>query len=282
MMKKIVFIAACMTTCCAVAQDEVQTGQIALLREKLQVIGETLHYMPGNDYTSIQRWAEREKFPIVEVNAEITARALEASENAENSQKEEEKSYWRMMCSRMVSLMDASGSETFLSPLERIGVQSSDTRLRVQAVQTHVRIKGIDSLLFVRKAVDALPVEGKEYSSFRMYESLVKLAESEKDKVPKEKQETLYAFLFGVAETDANPETVAVIDDLFCKEIQGYESSRQRHTMAKRFCNVGNDWVKNKFNPIKESIDKLPEAKRTDMRQRFKQLPALKDVEEAK
>jgi hypothetical protein len=119
--------------------------------------------------------------------------------------------------------------------------------------------------------------ENNGWWRYVVVEAFLQQLESAKSKAPKEKMDAAYAVLIEQAQ-DTNKATEAdQIDQFLCQQLPEYSTSRQRHRMAKRFYNTGNDWVHNTFNPITETIDKLPEAKRTDMRQRFKQLPEPKE-----
>jgi hypothetical protein len=103
-------------------------------------------------------------------------------------------------------------------------------------------------------------------------EAFLQQLESAKSKASKEKMDSAYTVLVEQVQDTVESEEANMIDQFLCQHVPEYQTSRQRHRMAKRFYNTGNDWDRNTFTPTKEAIDKLPEAKRADMRQRFKQL----------
>jgi hypothetical protein len=290
MMKRIVCILACVTACCAVAQNEASSNQVKQIREQLRPIGATLHPVPGSDYEWLQRWAGQTSVQMGMVNAEIGAVALEASENTGKQSNEEKKSYWWMMCARMLSVMTESGDETFLPVLEQIGMTSPDPSLRSQAVKIYTRFKGIDAFTLVKKAVATIPVDDvtemmrpNDNERGKIYSALVEYLSETKQKIPEEQLEPVYAFLIEKVAIEANlPGTGRAMDQFLCEQIPEYKTSRQRHNSIANFTHSANPEIQNMFLPLKTELDKIPEARRTDMRQRFKQLPALKTVEEAK
>ena len=94
--------------------------------------------------------------------------------------------------------------------------------------------------------------------------------------------EPVYAFLLETQETESDiPYAVDAIDQFLAKEIPEYANSRQRRAMIAKQCDKQENWMRDTFTTRRAELDKIPEARRTDMRRRFKQLPELKAAEEA-
>jgi hypothetical protein len=223
------------------------------------------------------------------VYAEIKAAALESSENTGKPPIPNSYYGWQM-CATMLSFMNRSGDETFLPVLEQIGGESPDPDLRERAVKVYIRFKGIDAFGLVKKAVATIPFDGgnremrpNDAARGGIYMAFLECVSKERPNLSAAQLEPVYAFLVekAVVETDL-PGIADIIDKFLVKEIPEYASSRQRHETVRRVCSVRNLLDRDTFIALKTELDKIPEAKRTDMRQRFKQLPALNAVEEAK
>ena len=87
-----------------------------------------------------------------------------------------------------------------------------------------------------------------------------------------ETREKLYALLLEIVQTSDNSEDVHWTDAFLLERLPEYAASKQRATLQ-RYANTGNEWVTNTFNPIKEHFDKIPPKERTDLRDRFPELP---------
>jgi hypothetical protein len=64
------------------------------------------------------------------------------------------------------------------------------------------------------------------------------------------------------------------INQHLLRSIPQYTNSVQRASLV-RFATSGNEWVTNTFHPIKVHFDNIPPKQRTDLRDRFPDLPPL-------
>jgi hypothetical protein len=183
--------------------------------------------------------------------------------------KDPDRGYMSVQAGRMLNLMRESNDPTLLLYLEEKIGSDIDT-VRERSAVAYVTIAGIDSTALMRKLF--LDNRDESWWRYEVIAAFLQQLESAKSKASKKKMDVAYAVLIEQVQ-DTNKATEAdQIDQFLCQQLPEYSTSRQCHRMAKRFYNTGNDWVRNTFNPITEIIDKLPEAKRVDLCQRFKQL----------
>jgi ribosomal 50S subunit-associated protein YjgA (DUF615 family) len=275
--KKIIGMLVFMSACCAAARTETSTNQVAQIRERLIDIAHISHPR-GNAYAGLEKWANYHNIPMGAVYAEIKAAALEASENMGDLEKTNSNYGW-MMCANMLNLMDKSGDETFLPVIEQIGGESLDPSLRSQAVNVYIRFKGIESFALVKKAIVGLPPAAEESTNdknalarIRIYEAFMDGLSETRQKYSGEQMEPVYDFLLAKMRAEPDiPYAVNAIDQFLAKEIPEYANSRQRRDMITAQCNKQDNWMRDTFTARKAELDKIPEAQRTDLSQRFKQ-----------
>ena len=87
-------------------------------------------------------------------------------------------------------------------------------------------------------------------------------------------RENLYTFLLEVVQTsDYHGADCASKADLFLLErVPGYADSKQRAALA-RYVTIGNEFMVDRFKPVKAHFDAIPPSKRIDLRNRFPTLP---------
>ena len=102
---------------------------------------------------------------------------------------------------------------------------------------------------------------------------LEKAAKEEKD-ADGATRENLYTFLLEVVQTsDYHGADCASKADLFLLErVPGYADSKQRAALA-RYVTIGNEFMVDRFKPVKAHFDAIPTSKRVDLRDRFPGLP---------
>ena len=83
--------------------------------------------------------------------------ALEADACLASDKPEASSDIWRIMCARMLALLEESGDRRFLPTIERLALNAHDERNRLDAVRACIGICGFDSLPLVQKAVEAAP-----------------------------------------------------------------------------------------------------------------------------
>ena len=66
-------------------------------------------------------------------------------------------------------------------------------------------------------------------------------------------------------------------DDFLSKHCEGYPMSKQRVALWHAIVTTGNEWSKEKYAPLSQSLEAIPPSKRTDLRKRFPDLPPLPD-----
>jgi hypothetical protein len=275
-MKTIVLVNFAMALSCAAA--EVSSNQVAQIREVLWVFSGAHHAnMLPPPYARLQRMSAEQDFPMSAVNAEIIAAAEESNARLKQGLPRWEQDAWPHRCSTILSVMGSSKDRVFLPCIEKIGTESFDSGVRTTAVQAHIAICGFDSFPFVERAIEALPEDGHgEDAKYYIYKAF--LIDNARKLDSTGQGEKICDSICEKIFSEKNGLTAGLMDDFLSKNLSGYSTSRQRYSLAKKFHAHINGYVKEHFTPIEEKFDKIPEAQRTDLSQRFKQLPALKEV----
>jgi hypothetical protein len=247
---------------------EVSTNQTARIRDVLKNIAGQRHPFPspyGSNYGTLRHISETENIPMPVIDAELVAVLEENSVLLKKDVPVWEQGWPLRMCEYALGLMGLSGKQEFLPHIEKMALESFEGRLRVVAVRAHIAICGFDSFPFVKRAVAALPdnIDGHSVR-FRMLKSLGEYDGHEGESASR--IEEISAYFMKQQEIDPYPLVCTVADTFLVKRVPEYASSRQRYRLADRFQNDTDGNIKAYFIPVKTELDKIPEAKRTDMR----------------
>jgi len=167
-----------------------------------------------------------------------------------------------------------------LELLKECTVASKDDRIRRIAILTHIEITSgdEDTVAFLRGVIAEGRLSG--LSRYEIYRFLGGdkdrssfLAEL-KAKNKNDNMEKLLVFMLDMVQVEQDSDVSNKLDDVLCKNLDGYTQSIQREQVMLKFVNSTNDWTRNRFGEIKAEIDKIPAGQRTDLSQRFKLPPA--------
>jgi len=75
-----------------------------------------------------------------------------------------------------------------------------------------------------------------------------------------------FAFLYGIVEKNSDVISINGADNILCRKLPGYSTSLQRMTVANRYAEDDNPYVKEYFANAKEAIEKVPVNQRKDFR----------------
>jgi len=85
------------------------------------------------------------------------------------------------------------------------------------------------------------------------------------------------AALLTFAQSTDNSWEAKNADDFLSKHCEGYPMSKQRVALWHAIVTTGNEWSKEKYAPLSQSLETIPPSKRIDLRKRFPDLPPLPD-----
>jgi len=85
------------------------------------------------------------------------------------------------------------------------------------------------------------------------------------------------AALLTFAQSTDNSWEAKNADDFLSKHCEGYPMSKQRVALWHAIVTTGNEWSKEKYAPLSQSLEAIPPSKRIDLRKRFPDLPPLPD-----
>ena len=85
------------------------------------------------------------------------------------------------------------------------------------------------------------------------------------------------AALLTFAQSTDNSWEAKNADDFLSKHCEGYPMSKQRVALWHAIVTTGNEWSREKYAPLSQSLEAIPPSKRIDLRKRFPDLPPLPD-----
>ena len=83
------------------------------------------------------------------------------------------------------------------------------------------------------------------------------------------------AALLTFAQSTDNSWEAKNADDFLSKHCEGYPMSKQRVALWHAIVTTGNEWSREKYAPLSQSLEAIPPSKRIDLRKRFPDLPPL-------
>jgi hypothetical protein len=83
------------------------------------------------------------------------------------------------------------------------------------------------------------------------------------------------AALLTFAQSTDNSWEAKNADDFLSKHCEGYPKSKQRVALWHAIVTTGNEWSREKYAPLSQSLEAIPPSKRIDLRKRFPDLPPL-------
>jgi len=204
-------------------------------------------------------------------------RMSETNENARTYPDVRSDIFWN--ATQRVKAMGKLGDRAALPFLEEKSLMTNaPSSFRFNAALAYVKIANVDeSVGLVRKLYEDTSMQGQ--FDLITKDFLKKVNMAEKSMTPKTREEINSLFL-EIVQTAKTPRDARSADFFLFDRIPEYADSKQRATLS-RYANTGTEYTTNTFNPIKAHFDKIPPAKRVDLRKRFPDLPPLPEDKNA-
>lgn len=167
-----------------------------------------------------------------------------------------------MKCNCMLSFLSSAGDLSVLPFLEN-KCKSTNDYIRIDASLAYIRLAGTNSAALLRRA--AADKRYSERDRYRMYREFGAQIRASKQKNPDAKLVAAYQCLLDLAEKEELGDAAKMLDQVVCDAIEGYKTSVQREQVARRLSRSGDEYYKNHFNKIKNEIEQVPVAKRTNL-----------------
>ncbi|MEI6647967.1 MAG: hypothetical protein WCP12_18160 [bacterium] len=182
-----------------------------------------------------------------------------------------------------IHLLEKTGDLEALSYFAEKSFSTNVVRfIREPAAAAYVKIADLDeSVEFMRKIFTINDNKGYWRSTIApLFLQKVEAAISNHT-ITDETLKRVFSVLLAYAQSPANSQEADYVDVFLVNHCAGYQTSRQRLSMAKSISDGGNDLEKKHFLPIKESVEALPKKQRIDLRKRFPDLPLLQGEKNA-
>ena len=181
-----------------------------------------------------------------------------------------------------INALEKSGDRSLLPYLAEKSLNASNPKtVRRRAAAAYVNMANVDeSVCFLRRLYRTSGLTG--WHKETLNKQLIGKLDSMTDKQSREAaQKDVSLFLLEQLQTIADSGIAAQIDQFMLRKLPEYSNSIQRAAIGKKYANTGNEWVTNTFHPIKAHFDNIPPKQRTDLRDRFPDLPPLTEDKNA-
>jgi hypothetical protein len=183
-------------------------------------------------------------------------------------------SYLKLEAVRMISELEKSGDRSLLPYLAEKSLNAANPKtVRRRAAAAFVNIadlgEGVD---FLQKYCADPTVKKGKWLLVQQY--LDKYGEHGINGVSETVETHVLSVLLTIMQTTDVRDVANRINQHLLRSIPQYTNSVQRASLV-RFATSGNEWVTNTFHPIKVHFDNIPPKQRTDLRDRFPDLPPL-------
>jgi hypothetical protein len=183
-------------------------------------------------------------------------------------------SYLKLEAVRMISELEKSGDRSLLPYLAEKSLNAANPKtVRRRAAAAYVNMadlgEGVD---FLQKYCADPTVKKGKWLLVQQY--LDKYGEHGINGVSETVETHVLSVLLTIMQTTDVRDVANRINQHLLRSIPQYTNSVQRASLV-RFATSGNEWVTNTFHPIKAHFDNIPPKQRTDLRDRFPDLPPL-------
>ena len=183
-------------------------------------------------------------------------------------------SYLKLEAVRMISELEKSGDRSLLPYLAEKSLNAANPKtVRRRAAAAYVNMadlgEGVD---FLQKYCADPTVKKGKWLLVQQY--LDKYGEHGINGVSETVETHVLSVLLTIMQTTDVRDVANRINQHLLRSIPQYTNSVQRASLV-RFATSGNEWVTNTFHPIKVHFDNIPPKQRTDLRDRFPDLPPL-------
>ena len=151
--------------------------------------------------------------------------------------------------------------------------------VRARATEVYVSLATAEECAAFLPKIFAVGNEEKSAGGWRNKVTPAGLAKIDaaiaKHELPDEIMARFQAALLMFAQSTDNSWGAKNADDFLSKHCEGYSTSKQRVALWHTIVTTGNEWSKEKYAPLSESLEAIPPRKRVDLRSRFPDLPPL-------
>ena len=179
---------------------------------------------------------------------------------------------------KTIRLLEKSGGRAALPFLEKIGLSTNaPSSVRSRAAETYVELATAEECTAFLPKIFEVGNEVERAGGWRNRVIPAGLAKIDAAIAKHElSDETVTRFqtalLMFVQSTDNSWEAKNA-DEFLAKHCEGYSTSKQRVALWRTMVTTGNEWSKEKYAPLSESLEAIPPRKRVDLRDRFPGLP---------
>jgi len=245
-----------------IAHSEALAGEKNRLRSVMINISKQFELRKMSKSEQIISYAENNDIPIKTVIQMAISIADESCAEFESQGFKKEAGVEAMKCNCMLSFLSTAGDLSVLPFLENKS-KSTNEYIRIDASLAYIRLSGTNSVTFLRRA--AADKRYSERDRYRMYREFGTQIRVSKQKNPDAKLDAAYQCLLDLAEKEEMGDAAKLLDQVACAFIEGYETSVQREQVARRLSQSSDEYYKNHFNKIKNEIEKVPVATRTNL-----------------
>jgi hypothetical protein len=180
----------------------------------------------------------------------------------------------------LLNMVEKLGDRAALPFLEEKSLMTNASRfIRARAAEIYASLAtGEECATFLPKIL-AIGNEEKSAGGWRNRVTPVCLAKIDagiaKHELSDESVARFMAALLTFAQSTDNSWEAKNADDFLSKHCEGYPKSKQRVALWHAIVTTGNEWSREKYAPLSQSLEAIPPSKRIDLRKRFPDLPPL-------
>ena len=181
----------------------------------------------------------------------------------------------------MVTIGKKGGRDVFPFLEEKILAPVTPASVRSRAAEIYASLATAEECAAFLPKILAIGNEEKSAGGWRNRVTPVCLAKIDagiaKHELSDESVARFMAALLTFAQSTDNSWEAKNADDFLSKHCEGYPMSKQRVALWHAIVTTGNEWSKEKYAPLSQSLEAIPPSKRIDLRKRFPDLPPLPD-----
>ena len=210
-------------------------------------------------------------------------RAIKVAETNENARKHPDvRNDIFLSATRRLIEMEKLGDRAALPFLEEKSLMANAPRtFRARAAIAYIKIADVEECAEFLPKILAIGNEEKSAGGWRNRVTPMCLAKIDagiaKHELSDESVARFMTALLTFAQSTDNSWEAKNADDFLSKHCEGYPMSKQRVALWHAIVTTGNEWSKEKYAPLSQSLEAIPPSKRTDLRKRFPDLPPLPD-----
>jgi hypothetical protein len=181
---------------------------------------------------------------------------------------------------RMIDALEKSGDRSLLPYFAEISLDATNPEtVRSHAAEVYIKIATAEECATFLPKIFAIGNKEKSAGGWRNRVTPAGLAKIDaaivNHELPAETVSSFMTELLMFAQSTDNSWEAKNADGFLAKHCEGYPTSKQRVSLWHTIVTTGNEWSKEKYAPLSESLESIPTRKRVDLRKRFPDLPPL-------